>query len=215
MVADEEPQRCGTIAEVHKGDRKHPVGPIRATLEILLWTAMGANLSDPALEAKFPTAPNIRKPLMRTCWRSTRFTAGSGGQPSIYPSGRHLFEFVYCLVGCAHYGRSIRYMQVYPCTTRAAETSRAAAMTIALHKRFTVATDVQVYFCDPQSPWQRGSNENTNGLLREYFPKGTDLSRHSQQDLDAIADKLNTRPRKTLDYVTPADKLATTVAATG
>lgn len=130
MVADGEPQRCGTIAEVHKGDRKHPVGPIRATLEILLWTAMGANLSDPALEAKFPTAPNIRKPLMRTCWRSPRFTAGSGGQPSIYPSGRHLFEFVYCLVGCAHYGRSIRYMQVYPCTTRAAETSRAAAMTM-------------------------------------------------------------------------------------
>jgi IS30 family transposase len=88
-------------------------------------------------------------------------------------------------------------------------------MELALHKRFTVATEVRVYFCDPQSPWQRGSNENTNGLLRQYFPKGTDLSRYDQQELDAIADKLNTRPRKTLGYTTPADKLAATVAATG
>lgn len=86
---------------------------------------------------------------------------------------------------------------------------------LAEHKRFTAATNVKVYFCDPKSPWQRGTNENTNGLLRQYFPKGTDLSSYRQAEVDAIALKLNTRPRKTLDYVTPADKLATTVAATG
>ena len=75
------------------------------------------------------------------------------------------------------------------------------------HKRFTVATNVQVYFCDPRSPWQRGSNENTNGLLRQYFPRGTDLSRFSQTHLNAIALRLNQRPRKTLGFETPADTL--------
>jgi len=75
------------------------------------------------------------------------------------------------------------------------------------HKRFTIATNVQVYFCDPRSPWQRGSNENTNGLLRQYFPRGTDLSRVSQAHLNAIAMRLNQRPRKTLGFETPADKL--------
>jgi IS30 family transposase len=79
---------------------------------------------------------------------------------------------------------------------------------MAAHKGFTVATDVQVYFCDPRSPWQRGSNENTNGLLRQYFPKGTDLARFTQEQLDAVADRLNGRPRKTLGYKTPSDKLA-------
>jgi IS30 family transposase len=85
---------------------------------------------------------------------------------------------------------------------------------LADHKRFTVATNVNVYFCDPQSPWQRGSNENTNGLLRQYFPKGADLTGYSQGDLDAVALQLNSRPRKTLGFITPAAKLAETVAST-
>ena len=86
---------------------------------------------------------------------------------------------------------------------------------MAAHKKFTVATQVAVYFCDPSSPWQRATNENTNGLLRQYLPKGSDLSVHSQSDLDAIALRLNTRPRKVLEYSTPADTLARTVALTG
>lgn len=85
---------------------------------------------------------------------------------------------------------------------------------LAAHRQFTLATDVQVYFCDPHSPWQRGSNENTNGLLRQYFPKGTDLSTYSQAALNRIARELNERPRKTLNFETPAAILAQSVAST-
>ena len=78
---------------------------------------------------------------------------------------------------------------------------------MASHKKFTVDTKIKVYFCDPSSPWQRGSNENTNGLLRQYFPKRTDLSVHSQADLNKVAKELNQRPRKTLEFYCPAEKL--------
>jgi IS30 family transposase len=106
-----------------------------------------------------------------------------------------------------------RHVQQLPAALRRSLTwDRGLEM--AQHKTFTMATDVQVYFCDPQSPWQRGSNENTNGLLRQYLPKKADLSRFSQAELDEIALRLNTRPRQTLGFRTPADKLQASVAST-
>jgi IS30 family transposase len=86
---------------------------------------------------------------------------------------------------------------------------------MAAHKRFSLATDVEGYFCDPQQPWQRGSNENTNGLLRQYFPKGMDLSNVHQNRLNAVARQLNERPRKTLGFRTPAQRFAECAASTG
>ena len=86
---------------------------------------------------------------------------------------------------------------------------------MAKHRDFTLATDIQVYFCDPHKPWQRGSNENTNRLLRQYFPKGMDLSNVSQAKLDAVARQLNERPRKTLSYETPAERYRQCVASIG
>ncbi|MEE9596292.1 MAG: IS30 family transposase [Acidiferrobacterales bacterium] len=89
------------------------------------------------------------------------------------------------------------------------------AKEMADHKRFTLATDIKVYFCDPQQPWQRGSNENTNGLLRQYFPKGMDLSKVHQNRLNAVARRLNERPRETLNFRTPAERFSQCVASTG
>jgi IS30 family transposase len=106
-----------------------------------------------------------------------------------------------------------RYIRKLPAKLRRSLTwDRGLEM--AKHKDFTVATDVQVYFCDPQSPCQRGTNENTNLLLRQYFPRGTDLSHYSQAQLDQVALRLNQRPRKTLGFQTPASKLQASVAST-
>ena len=106
-----------------------------------------------------------------------------------------------------------RHVRKLPATLRRSLTwDRGLEM--AKHKTFTVATDVKVYFCDPQSPWQRGTNENTNLLLRQYFPRGTDLSAYSQAQLDRVALRLNQRPRKALGFETPASRLQASVAST-
>ena len=106
--------------------------------------------------------------------------------------------------------------------TGSASAERASPLTdlgprkeLADHKQLTLATELDIYFCDPHSPWQRGSNENTNRLLRQYFPKGNDLSVHSQEHLDAVARELNERPGMTLNYVSPAEKFDACVASIG
>src|SRR5215471_62329 len=110
-------------------------------------------------------------------------------------------------------GALSKHVRKLPATLRRSLTwDRGLEM--AKHKDFTVDTDVKVYSCDPQSPWQRGSNENTNGLLRQYFPKNTDLTDYSQSDLNKVALRLNQRPRQTLGFQTPASKLQESVAST-
>jgi transposase, IS30 family len=131
--------------------------------------------------------------------------------------------------------RSTRYVMLGRVTDKRAETVRHAVTELILrlpehlrrsltwdqgtemaeHAQFRVDTNVDVYFCDPHSPWQRGSNENTNGLLRQYFPKGTSLRRYTQEDLDAVAASLNNRPRQTLNWMKPSEKLAELLALTG
>lgn len=141
-------------------------------------------------------------------WEGDLLAGGGGTQIATLVERRSRFVML------ARIGSTKRTDDVVAALTRQAMTlpgQMMASLTwdrgseLTAHARFTLATDVKVYFCDPHSPWQRGSNENTNGLLRQYFPKGTDLARFTQQDLDAVAHELNTRPRKTLGYSTPAD----------
>ena len=131
--------------------------------------------------------------------RSTRFVILP------HPPGRHDAETVQDAI--------IRKMRTLPKTLRNTLTWDQGSE-LALHKRVTTALDMQVHFCDPHSPWQRGTNENTNGLLRQYLPKGSDLSRYSEAQLDAIAAELNDRPRKTLDWDSPNKRINQLLATT-
>jgi hypothetical protein len=137
-----------------------------------------------------------------TIWYKAGFKGG------VYDSREAVWAF-----GGAELAAPTRHVRKLPAALRRSLTwDRGLEM--AKHKTFTVATDVKVYFCDPQSPWQRGSNENTNGLLRQYFPKRTDLSGYTQSDLDKVALRLNQRPRKTPGFQTPASALRPSVAST-
>ena len=133
------------------------------------------------------------------------------------PRGRRYIEaFIYRPVACLRrgfwniFGPNARYADQNTPVLNAMDWGKE----LADHTRLALATDVDVYFCDPRSPWQRGSNENTNRLLRQYLPRGTDVSAHSQAKLSAIARQLNERPRKTLQYQTPAEMFAQCVAST-
>jgi IS30 family transposase len=133
-----------------------------------------------------------RSAIVTVVERSTRYVLlGRIGRDRTAESVRHVLErLIHTLP--EHLWRSLTWDQ---------------GVEMAQHQRFTIATGIPIYFCDPHSPWQRGSNENTNGLLRQYFPKGTGLSRHNQEHLDAVAVQLNGRPRQTLGWKTPAEKL--------
>ena len=167
----------------------------------------------------FPSAKDLRKSQIVPFPVIGRAICCAGGaqQPRGH-TGRASFAFLHASEG-ARQGHGYRGGRPEP--ARAPTPGDVAALAdldrgleMAQHKSFTMATDVQVYFCDPQSPWQRGSNENTNGLLRQYLPKKEDLSCYSQSELDEIALRLNQRPRKTLGFQTPADRLQASVAST-
>jgi IS30 family transposase len=129
-------------------------------------------------------------------------------------SSRFLLLFHLERIKCEHVVAQLtRHVQTLPVQLRRSVTWDQGKE-MALHANFTIDTGIQVYFCDPKSPWQRGTNENTNGLLRQYFPKRSDLKPYSQADLDAIAAELNGRPRKTLQFMTPSEKFAEAVATT-
>ena len=118
----------------------------------------------------------------------------------------------------AHTADAVRDAQILNCQSLPTQVRRTLTWdqgtAVACHVEFTTATDIPVFFCDPHSPWQRGSNENTNGLLRQYFPKSTNLTVHTADDLATVAAELNARPRKTLNWVTPADRLAMLLTTT-
>jgi IS30 family transposase len=144
-------------------------------------------------------------------WEGDLLAGGGGTQIATLVERRSRFVML------ARIGATKRTDDVVAALTRQAMTLPSQMMAsltwdrgseLTAHARFTLATDVKVYFCDPHSPWQRGSNENTNGLLRQYFPKGADLAAFTQTQLDAVANELNTRPRKTLGYRTPTDIFA-------
>jgi IS30 family transposase len=156
------------------------------------------------LKMEYPNEPSLRV-SHETIYRSLFIQArGALNEELVKVSGKDTATVVAAL--------SRHVLQLPAALRRSLTWDRGLEM--AGHKSFTVATDVKVYFCDPQSPWQRGSNENTNGLLRQYLPKNADLSTFSQEELDAIALRLNTRPRQTLGFRTPADKLQASVAST-
>ena len=149
-------------------------------------------------------------------WEGDLLMGGTGSQIATLVERRSRFVMLIQIDGkdTATVTKSIaRKIRQLPAELRRSLTwDRGSEM--AAHKDFTIATDVQVYFCDPRSPWQRGSHENTNGLLRQYFPKGENVSGYSQAELNKIARRLNERPRETLNWMTPLEALKTTVAST-